>query len=208
MWQSHILLFFLFFPLFLHSLAPQTSSNPGQWRQRGRQEPESQKDMNLPLRLEELLSQESGASPIAFHFPLLFCCLALMWAWLWEVYGRMGLMKPQLSAGRLKKGSPRNPEDCRWMRSLGKWPLKIAHRLLSWLPSCACLCMILNGTLRTKLWDRPPPSPKLDTAWDSYGTHSVWLQRLCTLNWNWKCRLQKDGQNLKCEPSWVNYWLK
>ena len=117
-------------------------------------------------------------------------------------------MKPQLSAGRLKKGSPRNPENCRWMRSLGKWPLKIAHRLLSWLPSCACLSVILNSTWRTKLWDRPLPSPKLDTAWDSYGTHSVWLQRLCTLNWYWKCRLQKDGQNLKCEPSWVNYWLK
>lgn len=69
MWQSHILLFFLFFPLFLHSLAPQASSSPGQWRQWGRQEPESRKDRNLPLRLEELWSQESGASPIAFRFP-------------------------------------------------------------------------------------------------------------------------------------------
>lgn len=208
MWQSHILLFFLFFPLFLHSLAPQASSSPGQWRQWGRQEPESRKDRNLPLRLEELWSQESGASPIAFRFPsallLLGPDVGMVMGSIWKNRANEALA----FCRKLKKGSPRNPEDCRWMRSLGKWPLKIAHRLLSWLPSCACLSVILNGTLRTKLWDRPLPSPKLDTAWDSYGIHSVWLQRLCTLNWNWKCRLQKDGQNLKCEPSWVNYWLK
>ena len=97
---------FSFFPPFSSFSCTQASSSPGQWRQWGRQEPESQKDRNLPLRLEELWSQESGASPIAFCFPLLFCCLALMWAGLWEVYGRIGLMKPQLSAGSWKREAP------------------------------------------------------------------------------------------------------
>lgn len=43
----------------------------------GRQEPKSQREGNLPLKLEDLWSQESGANPVAFLLPLLFCWFAL-----------------------------------------------------------------------------------------------------------------------------------
>lgn len=64
--------------------------------------------------------------------PLLFYsfCSSVAWLWLltqpWQVHSRMGLMKPQLSPGRLEKGSPREPEDFRRMRILGNWSLKVA----------------------------------------------------------------------------------
>lgn len=134
-----------------------------------------------------------------------------MWAQSWDVHCRVGLMKPQLSAGRLEKGSLREPKDCKRMRSLGNWLLKVAYGLMSWLPSCTCMSLIPKQhteTSRTELWDRPPLTPKLDTAWDSYETHSVWPQRVCKLNCNWKYNPQKADHNLKCEPNWVSYWLK
>lgn len=43
----------------------------------GRQEPKSQREGNLPLKLKELWSQESGENPIAFLLLLLFFCLTL-----------------------------------------------------------------------------------------------------------------------------------
>lgn len=64
----------------------------------------------------------------------------------WKVHSRLGLMKPQFSAGRLEKGSSKEPEDFRSMRSLGNWPLKVADGLLLWRPHWACVSPILNST--------------------------------------------------------------
>lgn len=52
-------------------------------------------------------------------------------------------------------------------------PLKAAYGLLSWLPSFACVSLILNSI--RKCWARNyglehPPIPKLDTMWVSYET--------------------------------------
>lgn len=107
---------------------------------------------NFPLRLEELWSQESAANPMAFLLPLLFCCLALMWAQSWEVNSRVGLLKPQLSAGSLEKESPRQLRDCKRMRSLGNWLLKVTYGI-SWLPSCTYLSVILTAYRNTEDWN-------------------------------------------------------
>lgn len=121
MWQSHILLFFLFSPFSSFSCTPRPPAILGSGISgAGRT---SQKDRELPLRLEGW--SQSGGKSHCFRFaPLLFCCLALMWAWLWEVYGRMGLMKLSfLQEGWKRK--PRNQRIAGEWGSLGKWPLKL-----------------------------------------------------------------------------------
>lgn len=183
--HSFFLLFFLFF-IFLHPRPQAVLGSSCSGLSGGRQEPKSQREGKFPLRLEELWSQESEVNPMAFLLPLLFfCCLAQSWG----VHGRVGLMKPQFSAGKLEKESPGEPRDCKKMMSLGNWLLKVTYGIMSWLPSCTYLSLILNSIQKhwgLKYGIDHPLTPKLDTTWDSYKTHSVWLQRFWKLNWNWK----------------------
>lgn len=113
------------------------------------------------------------------QIPLLYFSLSFSIAhpgpWLltqsWEVHSRVCVMKPSFLLEGLKRGVLGN------QKVAGK-PLKAAYGLLSWLPSFACVSLILNSI--RKCWARNygidhPPIPKLGTMWDSYETLN-WIE--------------------------------
>lgn len=133
--------FFLFFIL----LHPRPQAMIGSGLNGGRQEPKSQREEPFFQIGGAMISRQWSKSH-CFSSP---SALLLVGPDFWQsrkVHSRLGLMKPQFSAGRLDKGSSKEPEDFRSMRSLGNWPLTVAGGLLRWRPLWACVSPILNST--------------------------------------------------------------
>lgn len=122
---------------------------------------------------------ESGANPVAFLLPLLFCWFALTSDPVMRSTQQIGVNEAPSFCWKAGKGECQRTRRFQENEDLGNWPFKVAYGLLSWLPRWACVSLILNR--KHKCWglnygiDRPPPSsPKLDTTWDSYETHN-WI---------------------------------
>lgn len=84
----------------------------------------------------------------------------------WEVRSRVWLMKPNFLLEGQKRGVLGN-------QKIARKPFTAAYGLLSWLPSFAYVSLILNSI--RKCWGQNygidhPPTPNLDTMWDSYKT--------------------------------------